>query len=112
MTFPPNNMPFFSSQKGDEGCPTCIVPYHRVEFGAEECLSVVEDELHHHRLDPYLHEGSCPAETGRLDLPGPGTQIQIQHGLLSLQDACWDTPQFTTTLEHTGLSKGYIETLQ
>lgn len=32
---------------------------------------MVQDELHHHRLDPHLHEGGRAAEAGGLDLLGP-----------------------------------------
>lgn len=49
--------------------PTCAFPYDGVEFGAEKSLGVVEDELHHHRLDAHLHEGRRAAETRRLNLP-------------------------------------------
>ncbi len=56
--------------------PTCAFPYDGIELGAEESLSVVEDELHHHRLNTHLHEGCRAAKTGRLDLSGPETQLQ------------------------------------
>lgn len=61
--------------------PTCAFPYDGVEFGAEKSLSVVEDELHHHRLDAHLHEGGRAAETRRLDLPRPGGDRRAVKGV-------------------------------
>lgn len=50
---------------------TCPLPDDRAELGAEQNIHMVQDELHHHRLDPHLHEGGCATEAGRLDLLGP-----------------------------------------
>lgn len=58
--------------------PTCAFPYDGVEFWAEESLSVVEDEFHHHWLDTHLHECCCATKTGRLNLSGPETQLQYK----------------------------------
>lgn len=54
--------------------PTRAFPDDGVEFGTEQGLSVVEYELHHHRLDANLHKRRRAAEAGRLNLSGPGTQ--------------------------------------
>lgn len=56
--------------------PTCAFPDDGVELGTEQSLGVVEDELHHHRLDANLHERRRAAEAGRLNLSGPGTQSE------------------------------------
>lgn len=56
--------------------PTCAFPDDGVEFRTEQGLGVVEDELHHHRLDADLHKRRRAAEAGRLNLSGPGTQSE------------------------------------
>lgn len=76
--------------------PTCAFPYDGIEFRAEESLSVVEDELHHHWLDTHLHERRCATKTGRLDLSGPETQLQYSTTYFTALDH-WDMPQFTVT---------------
>ena len=52
--------------------PTCPLLDGRADLPTEEDVDVIEDELHHHRLDPHFHEGCGAAEAGRLDLFGPG----------------------------------------
>lgn len=66
---------------------TCAFPYDGIKFGAKKSLSVVEYELHHHRLDAHLHERCRAAKTCRLNLSGPGTQsghktILLENGLV------------------------------
>lgn len=75
---------------------TCAFPYDGIKFRAEEGLRVVEDELHHHRLDAHLHERRCAAKTGRLDLSGPETQLQYITTYFTALDYR-DVPQFTVT---------------
>lgn len=43
---------------------------------------MVQDELHHHRLDPHLHEGGRAAEAGGLDLLGPAKGHLLRKRLL------------------------------
>lgn len=61
---------------------TCPIPDDRAELGAEEHIHVVQDELHHHRLDPYLHEGGRATEARRLDLLGPAKGHKVREQLL------------------------------
>lgn len=39
---------------------------------------MVENELHHHRLDSDFHEGCCAAEAGRFNLFRPETIVDKQ----------------------------------
>lgn len=50
---------------------TASFSYERAEFRAKKNIDVVEDELHHHRLDPNLHEGGRAAEAGGFNLFRP-----------------------------------------
>lgn len=61
---------------------TCPITDDRAELGAEEHIHVVQDELHHHRLDPHLHEGGRAAEAGGLDLLGPAKGHLVRKRLL------------------------------
>ncbi len=76
--------------------PTCAFPYDGIKFRAEESLSVVEDELHHHGLDTHLHERCCATKAGRLDLSGSETQLQNSTTYFTALDH-WDMPQFSVT---------------
>lgn len=71
-------------------CPgeahTCPIADDGAELGAEEHVHVVQDELHHHRLDPHLHEGGRAAEARRLDLLGPAGDTAQGRG------SCWARP--------------------
>lgn len=41
---------------------------------------MVQDEFHHYGLDSHLHEGSRPAEAGRLYLLRPGEKAdEMKH---------------------------------
>lgn len=57
---------------------TCSLPYEWAEFSAEENIHMVENELHHHRLDTDFHEGCCAAEAGRFNLFRPETNMDKQ----------------------------------
>lgn len=50
---------------------------------------MVQDELHHHRLDPHLHEGGRAAETRRLDLLGPARDTTSGKGRDTPAGALW-----------------------
>lgn len=75
---------------------TCAFPYDGIEFRTEESLSVVEDELNHHRLDPHLHECCRATKTGRFDLSGPETQLQYRMIYFTALHH-WDMLQFAVT---------------
>lgn len=50
---------------------TCAFTDQSAEFGAEEDINVIEDELHYHWLNAHLHEGRCATEAGWLYLFWP-----------------------------------------
>lgn len=53
--------------------PVCTssFSYECAQLSAKKNIDVVEDELHHYRLDPHLHEGCCAAEAGGFNLFRP-----------------------------------------
>lgn len=52
---------------------TCALADQSAEFGTEENIDVIEDELHDNRLNAHFHEGRGPTETRRLNLFRPVT---------------------------------------
>ncbi len=52
---------------------TCAVADQSAEFGTEQYVDMIKDELHNNRLNTNFHESRSAAETRRLNLFRPAT---------------------------------------
>lgn len=58
---------------------TCAVADQSAEFGTEQNINVIKDELHNNRLNTHFHESRGAAETRRLNLFRPATFLRDRY---------------------------------